>query len=140
MKTLRRSIVSRVGLALIAASVSACAGQSNPLTSPTEFDSMVPGWQSKFSLDWKVAPAPDGTNRLYGRIASHYGQHAAPFRVLGMALDVSGNGVGQRIAWVPGGVPGFAEVYFEIDRLAVAASYRLTVWDYSFVEARGTVR
>lgn len=140
MRVSRRSTVSWVLLGVIVAAVSACAGQGNPLMGPTEFDSMVPGWQSKFSLDWKIAPAPDGTNRLYGRIASHYGQHAAPFRVLGMALDASGKVIGQRIEWVPGGVPGFTEVYFEVDRLAVAASYRVTVWDYSFVEARGAVQ
>lgn len=137
MITLPRSIVWRVGLALIVAAVSVRSAQGNALTSPTEFDTMVPGWESKFSLDWKVEAARDGTNRLYGRVVSHYGQHAAPFRVLGMALDAAGKVVGQRIEWVPGGVPGFTNVYFEIDRLAVAASYRVTVWDYTFVEARG---
>ena len=140
MNTRRGSIVARVGLALLTATVSACAGQSNPLTSPTEFDSMVPGWQSKFSLDWKVEPAPNGTNRLYGRITSRYGQFASPFRVLGMALDASGKVIGQRIAPVPEGVPGFANVYFEIDQLPMAASYRVTVWDYSFIEARGALQ
>ena len=134
MKTLRQSIVSRVGLGLIVTAFSACAANGNPLTNPTEFDSMVPGWQSRFSIDWHVAPGPDGTNRLSGRIVSHYGQHAEPFRVLGMALDASGKVVGQRIEWVPGGVPGYSQTYFEIDRLAVAASYRVTVWDYYFIQ------
>jgi hypothetical protein len=137
MKTLPKSIVSWVELGLIAVVVSACATFANPLTSPTAFDSLVPGWESKFTLDWKVEPAKDGTSRLYGRVSSHYGQHASPFRVLGMAVDSSGKVIGQRIAWVPGGVPGFAQVYFEIDQLAAAASYKVTVWDYSFVEGRG---
>jgi hypothetical protein len=97
----------------------------------------VPGWESKFSIAWKSEPARDGTNRVYGRIASHYGQHASPFRVLGMAVDDSGKVVAQRVEWVPGGVPGFTDVYFEIDHLVVAASYRVTVWDYTFIEARG---
>jgi hypothetical protein len=54
-----------------------------------------------------------------------------------MAVDASGKVIGQRIESVPGGVPGFTDVYFEIDKLAPAASYRVTVWDYTFIEARG---
>ena len=140
MRMLPRSIVTWVELGLIAAAVSACATAANPLTSATEFDTMVPGWESKFSIAFKSEPAPDGTHRVYGRIASHYGQHASPFRVLGMALDSSGKVIGQRVEPVPGGVPGFTQVYFEIDHLAVAASYKVTVWDYTFIEAGGTMR
>jgi len=138
MKTLQRAIVSWAALALIILAVSTCASASNPLTSPTEFDSLVPGWQSKFSLDFKVQPSKDGTNILYGQIYSHYGQFASRFRVLGMAVDASGKVIAQRIGVVPGGVPGFTQVYFEIDKMVAAASYRVTVWDYSFIEGRGS--
>jgi hypothetical protein len=138
MRTFLRSIVSWVELGLIVIVASACATTANPLTGPTEFDTLMPGWQSKFTLDWKAEPAQDGTSRLYGRVFSRYGQHAEPFRVLGLALDQGGKVVGQRIEWVPGGVPGFGQVYFEIGHLAGAASYRVTVWDYTFIEAAGT--
>jgi hypothetical protein len=57
-----------------------------------------------------------------------------------MAVDEGGKLIGQRIAPVPGGVPGFTQVYFEIDHLPVAASYRVTVWDYTFIEARGALQ
>ena len=132
-----RALVSWVTLGVITAAVSGCVSTGNPLTGPTEFDTLVPGWESKFSVAWKVEPAQDGTSRLYGRISSGYGQYAAPFRVLGMAVDSSGKVVAQRIEWVQGGVPGFGQAYFEIDHLAVAPSYRVTVWDYTFIEARG---
>ncbi len=133
-------MVAWLGLGAIALLVSACATASNPLTRATEFDSLVPGWQSKFALDWKVEPAQDGSAVLYGRVSSQYGQFASPFRVLGIAVDSSGKVVGQRIEWVPGGVPGFTQVYFEIDKMVAAASYRVTVWDYTFIEARGTLQ
>ena len=139
MRTLSKSIVSWLELALIGIVVSACATGSDPLTSRTEYDTLVPGWESKFTLDFKVDRAQDGTSRLYGRVSSHYGQHAEPFRVLGMAVDEGGKVVGQRIEWVPGGVPGFAQVYFEIGHLAGAASYRVTVWDYTLIETGGTL-
>jgi hypothetical protein len=139
MRMLLRTTVSWAALGMIVLAASTSASASNPLTSPTEYDSLVPGWQSKFSLDWKVEPAKDGTTILYGRVHSHYGQHASPFRVLAMAVDGSGKVIGQRVAWVPGGVPGFTQVYFEVDHMAAAASYRVTVWDYTFIEARGTI-
>ena len=139
MKTLLRMVASWGALAVIALGVSTCANASNPLTSPTEFDSLVPGWQSKFTLEWTIQPGKDGTSIVYGRIHSHYGQYASPFRVLGMAVDASGKVIGQRIASVPGGVPGFSQAYFEIDHLAPAASYRVTVWDYNFIQMRGGI-
>jgi len=67
---------------------------------------------------------------------SHYGEYASPFRVLGMAVDSSGKVIGQRIEWVPGGIPGFAQAYFEIGHLPAAPTYRVTVWDYTFVDSR----
>ena len=131
-----RSIVRWITLGLIAAAVSACASTGNPLTQPTEYDTLIPGWESKFSIEWKTQSEQDGTTLLYGRIASHYGEYGSPFRVLGMAIDSSGRVIGQRIAWVHGGVPGFAQVYFEIGHLPAAPSYRVTVWDYSLIQAR----
>ena len=140
MSTLLRSSVSWVGLGVIAVAVSGCATAGDPLTNATAFDTLVPGWEYKFALEWKVEPEQDGTSRLYGRISSKYGEFASPFRVLGMAVDSSGKVIGQRIGWVPGGVPGFSQTYFEIDHLAVAASYRVTVWDYTFVYGRGQLQ
>ena len=140
MRMPARSLVSWVTLGVITVAFSACASIGNPLTGPTEFDSLAPGWQSKFSVDWKVAPSQDGTDRVYGRITSHWGQYASPVRVLGMAVDSSGKVVAQRIEWVPGGVPGFGSVYFEIDHLPVAPSYRVTVWDYTILEAPGAIQ
>jgi hypothetical protein len=129
-------IVTWIKLGLLAAVVSACASVGNPLTQTTEYDTLMPGWESKFSIEWKAQAEPDGTSRLYGRIASHYGEYASPFRVLGMAVDSSGKVIGQRIEWVPGGIPGFAHAYFEIGHLPAAPSYKVTVWDYTFIEAR----
>ncbi len=133
-----RIIVTWIKLSLLVAAVSACAPIGNPLTQPTEYDTLMPGWESKFSIEWKTQPQPDGTSLLYGHITSHYGEHASPSRVLGMAVDSSGKVIGQRIEWVSGGIPGFAHVYFEIGHLPVAASYKVTVWDYTLIEALRT--
>ena len=140
MRTPPRSLLAWVKLGVIAVAVSACAGGGDALTAPTEYDSLSPGWQSKFSVEWKVAPSVNGTSRLDGRVPSHWGQYASPLRVLGMAGDSSRKVVAQRIAWVPGGVPGFTSAYFEIDHLPAAPAYRVTVWDYTILEAPGAIQ
>jgi hypothetical protein len=140
MKTLPGRIIYWVGLGLSAVAVAACATGGDTLASRTEYDTMVPGWESKFTLSWSVEPSKGGTSRVYGRIHSHYGEFASPFRVLGMAVDAGGGVIGQRIAPVPGGVPGFGQVYFEVDHLAAATSYRVTVWDYTFIQAQGNLQ
>ena len=106
------------------------------LKKPPDFDTMMPGWQSKYALDWKVQPRPDGLVLLYGHVTSKYGQFAGSFRLLVTALDASGKVLGQRIAEIPGGVPGFSSVYFEVGPLGSAAAYRVTVWDYTLIEDR----
>jgi len=131
-----RIVVTWMKLGLLAAALSACTSLGNPLTQRTEYDTLMPGWESKVAIQWQAQPEPDGTTLLYGRITNHYGAYALHFRVLGMAVDSSGKVIGQRIAWVHGGVPGFASVYFEIGPLPAAPSYRVTVWDYSGMEAR----
>jgi hypothetical protein len=135
MATRVRIIVTSIKFSLFVAVVSACAPIGNPLTQPTEYDTLVPGWESKFSIEWNTQPEAGGTSLLYGHITSHYGGYASPVRVLGMAVDSSGKVIGQRIEWVPGGVPGFADAYFEIGHLPATPSYRVTVWDYTFIEA-----
>ena len=139
MRTLQGSIISWGRFGLIATLLTACATAGDPLTSHTEFDTMVPGWEYKYALDWKVQPAQDGTSLVYGRVSSKYGEFAGSFRVLGMAVDSSGKVIGQRIGLVPGGVPGFASVYFEVGPLPAAASYRVTVWDYDTLYGRRKV-
>jgi hypothetical protein len=137
MRISPRSIVSWVRLGVIAVVVSGCATGGDLSTSSLPFNTLVPGWEYKFTLEWKAVPAADGRGVLYGHIASHYGEVASPMRLLAQSVDSSGNVIGNRIEWVQGGVPGFTSVYFEINHVKVAQSYRVTVWDYSLVYGRG---
>ena len=107
---------------------------------PASKTTLMGGWENKFSVEWSVAPEPGGMRRLQGYVVSRYGQHAEPFRVLGRALDQSGAVVGQRIAWIPGGVAGFGRVYFNVPHLPAADHYVVTVWDYTIIEAESIMR
>jgi hypothetical protein len=93
------------------------------------------GWDHWFKLDWSVESEPDGGKQIRGYITNEFGEAAEPLRVLAQALDASGAVVGQQIAWVPEGVGGFARASFEISHLPAADHYRVSVWDYSFLQA-----
>ena len=134
----RRSLFALARSGLIAVGVTACATGGDQLAPSASFTTLMPGWESKFSVEWKVTPQ-GGAQLLFGRVSSHYGQYADPVWLLGQALDASENVVGQRVERVPGGVPGFNSTYYEINRMAAADHYKVTVWAYSFIDERGRV-
>lgn len=140
MRFLSRSIAALARFGLIAVAITACATGGDGLAPSASFTTLMPGWESKFSVDWKVTPAPDGSQLIFGRVTSSYGQYAEPFLLLGQSLDASGGVVSQRVERVPGGVPGFNSTYYEISRMAAADHYRVTVWSYSLVEQRGVIQ
>jgi hypothetical protein len=137
MTTARGIGVAVSGIGLLAVVVAcgittdgAAAGKINPSVT-----TLMAGWEQKFTLEWNVTPEPDGTQRVRGYVVSRYGQRAEPVRVLARALDGAGGVVGERIVWLPGGVPGFGRAYFEVPHLPAADHYLVTVWDYSIVES-----
>ena len=140
MTTRSRSIVAVARLGLIAVAVTACGTASSYLTPSGSTTTLMAGWEYRFKLEWSVDPEPDGNRRIRGYIASQYGERAEAVRVLGQALDASGAVVGPRIAYVPGGVPGFARVYFEIPHLPPADHYRVSVWDYTLNQSPSLIR
>ena len=140
MRIVTRSILALARLGLIAVAITACATGGDQLAPSAAFTTLMPGWESKFSVEWKATSAPDGSQLLFGRVVSRYGQYAEPFMLLGQALDPSDKVVSQRVVRVPGGVPGFNSTYYEISRMAAADHYKVTVWAYSFVEDRGKVQ
>lgn len=131
---MRKSIRAIAALSMIVVSTTACGAlDGHPVPSDATTDTLTPGWERRFTLDWSVEAAPH--SRIEGYVVSHYGTAAEPVRVLAQALDASGTVVGQRIAVVPGGVGGFGRAYFEIRELPAADRYRVTVWDYNTIQS-----
>ena len=140
MSMVGRSILAVAQLGLIAVAVSACGTVSSHLTPSASTTSLMAGWEYRFNLDWSVEPEKGDARRIRGHISSQHGEYAEPVRLLVQALDSSGNVVSQRLAWVPGGVGGFGRGYFEIPHLPPADHYRVTVWDYTFLQSDGVRR
>lgn len=100
-------------LVVLAGCGTATSGAAARGVSPST-TTLMAGWQQKFELDWQAKPGPDGTQRIQGYIVSRQGHSAEPVRVLVQVLDASGAAMDYRIAWIPGGVPGFGRAYFEV--------------------------
>jgi hypothetical protein len=135
--TLRPGIAVFARFGLIALAVTACGTTSGYLVPSGSTTTLMAGWERRFTLDWAVEPEQGEVRRVRGYVTSRDGESAEPVRVLAQALDSAGAIVGQRIAWVPGGVNGFQRAYFEVPHLPPAASYRVSVLDYDLLQSPG---
>src|SRR5215471_10253548 len=77
-----------------------------------------------------AAPPPSATR--YNTLMAGWEHH--------FKIDSTGNVVGQRIGYVPGGVGGFGRAYFVVSNLPVADNYRVSVWDYTWFQAPKDLR
>jgi hypothetical protein len=133
MKILRLGLV----ICTIVITSASCAtnGHVPPPDSPT---TLMYGWEHHFSIDWTVAEQSPSTRSVSGYVYNQHGEAATQLRVLAQALDPAGAVVGQRIAYVLGGVGGFGRAYFVVPNLPVADRYRVSVWDYTRLQAPGS--
>jgi hypothetical protein len=126
----------------IVAMTSACANVGTgaaPLLSATDTTLMY-GWENYFSIEWVAAQGRNGTQRVTGYVYNRKGEYALDLRVMAQAVDASGTVVGQRIAFVPGGVGGSGRAYFEVPNLPVASTYRVSVYDFTWSQGTGDSR
>jgi hypothetical protein len=130
MKVIRLTLL----IGLIVAMDAACAatGATPPPNAPT---TLMAGWEHHFRIDWTAAEQSSHTRQVSGYVYNQNGEFATSLRVLAQAIDTTGTVVGQRIAYVPGGVGGFGRAYFVVPNLPVADNYRVSVWDYTWFQA-----
>ena len=128
--------VAGLGLVLLVVTAGASCSAGGWYAAPS-VTTLMAGWETHFTLDWTVEPEGGNARLVRGYVASRHGQHAESVRILARALDGSGAVVGQRLAWIPGGVPGLGRAYFEVSRLPAADRYAVSVWDYTFLESDG---
>lgn len=129
-------------VAAIAAMASGCASfgtGAEPPLSVTE-NTLMYGWENYFSFEWAALQGRNGTQRVTGYVYNRKGEYALDLRVMAQAVDAAGTVVGQRIAFVPGGVGGLGRAYFEVPNLPVASTYRLSVYDFTWAQGTGDSR
>jgi hypothetical protein len=125
-----------LGVLGLTALVAGCAGTTvgtsmSPSTSTT---TVVQGWERYFRVDW-TAQDQAGGREIDGYVYNTYGSPAMNVQVLAQALDATGNVSGQKLAWVPGVVPGLNRAYFRVAGLPAADRYRVSVWAFDWVQS-----
>jgi len=96
------------------------------------------GKENHYSIDWIAAEQGQKIQKVCRYVYNQHGEFATHLRVLAQAVDPAGAVVGQRIAYVPGGVGGFGRAYFEVPNLPATAAYRVSIWDYTWFQAPGS--
>jgi hypothetical protein len=125
MRMLRSVVTAGAAGLLLVSCTSAGLAPSATLTT------LTPDAEQWFRLSWEAVPETDGTHvRLRGYVENTYGEPAGRVQLLAQAFDTSGNLVDQKIVSVPGAVPAFDRVYYEIPTLPPANRYRVTIWAY----------
>jgi hypothetical protein len=123
---MRGSIVLGITVGLLLAGCATAA-----ITPSATVTTLAPDAERWFRVSWEPVPENDGVHvRLRGYLENTYGEAVGRVQLLAQALDTSGNVVDQKIAWVPGAVPAFDRVYYEIPSMLTANRYRVTVWAY----------
>ena len=130
MRTMK---VGWAALAVILVATAAWTFPPHPVPK-APIDTLMEGWQSRFSIDYAVEPRANQTNRISGYVINHSGSDIDHLRVLAQEFDASGQVIGKQMRWVVGGIGPDDRGYFEINDVPTAASYRVTVWDYDTIE------
>jgi hypothetical protein len=127
MAAMRRSVLAITALLSLLATATGVAAQSLTPHSP--------GWERYFTVSWEPFERR-GKPYLNGYIVSNYGVTATRVQLLVDSLDSSGQIAGQRVEWLSGGnLPGFARTYFEVPIRQRAATYRVSVFAFDFVQS-----
>jgi hypothetical protein len=131
MKVIRSALL----ISLIVTTAAACASSGATPPPGTGYNTLMSGWEHHFRIDWTAADQSPNARKISGYVYNQNGEFATSLRVLAQAVDATGTVVGQRIAYVPGGVGGFGRAYFIVPDLPVADNYRVSVWDYTWFQA-----
>ena len=89
-----------------------------------------------FTLEWQSADT-GGRPVVWGRVRNEYGFPARKVRVLVDSLDATGAITAQTIAYVPFDLTPGTGAYFEARVPTRAASYRVLMYQWEWIQAGG---
>jgi hypothetical protein len=126
---IRESSLCAIAVGMLLAS---CTSAERAAVSPSAtVTTLAPGADQWFRLSMEPVAERGGTHvRLRGYLENTYGEAVGRIQLLAQALDAGGTVVDQKVAWVPGAIPAFDRVYYEIPSVRRADRYRVTVWAY----------
>ena len=103
---------------------------------PARLMPLVVDGERFFTLQWQAADER-GRPNVSGFIRNEFGFGARKIRLLVDSLDAAGALTNQTLVYVPGDLLPGSRYYFETGVPAPAASYRVLVFQYEWIQAGG---
>jgi hypothetical protein len=125
--------VGAVGLVLSLSSGCAPAQVSAPPAAAV-YTPLVIGWEQFFRITWEPFQR---RRRPYvgGYVLNNWGLFATRVQLLVDGLDASGRVTSQSVAWLGSSVPPGSRVYFEVPAPQPAATYRVSVFAFDWLQS-----
>jgi hypothetical protein len=98
-----------------------------------ELQPLMHGWEQHFSVTWDKVQRR-GRTEVEGYVINRSPYRIDRVRVLVDSLDDANRVVDQKVAWVPGELPGDSRLYFSV-AVPPAAQYRVRVFSYGRLES-----
>ena len=103
---------------------------------PARLTPLVVEGERYFTLQWQAGDT-NGRSDVHGVIGNEFGFGARKVRLLIDSLDAAGGVTAQTIAYVPFDLPPGTRSYFEARVPARAASYRVSIFEWEWIQAGG---
>jgi hypothetical protein len=123
-------------LKILTVSVLVLSAVSALAQGPARLTPLVVDGERYFKLQWEAADS-NGRPEVRGTIFNDYGFAARNVRLLVDSLDAAGGVTAQTIAYVSGDLTPGTHSYFEARVPARAASYRVLVFQYDWIQRGG---
>jgi hypothetical protein len=120
--------VTRFGTAWLALALS-FGGASPAWAAMTESPSGIDG---RLRFEWEASQSRNGRPLIDGYLYNDWKRLAYNVTLLVEVLDASGQVTQRVISMLPGAVPAFNRVYFEVPLAAPGASYRISVTSFEW--------
>lgn len=123
-------------LKVLAVSIVLFVASSAMAQGPARLTPLVIEGERYFTLQWQAGDT-NGRSDVHGTIANEWGFAARKIRLLVDSLDAAGAVAAQTIAYVPFDLPPGTRSYFEARVPGGAASYRVSVYQWEWVQSGG---
>lgn len=97
---------------------------------------LIVGWESFFKVDWEAGDRA-GRPIVRGHVLNDWGYPARRIQLLVEGLDSSGQIVTQQVEWLGTALTPGTRAYFEVPVRQRAASYRVSVFAFDWVQSGG---
>jgi len=98
----------------------------------TTYTPLVAGWEQFFRINWEPVQR-QGRPYVSGYVMNDYGFPAIRVQLLVDGLDATGHVTSQSVSWL-GSVPPISRVYFEVAAPQPAATYRVSVFAFDWLQ------